>query len=296
MTDYKELIERLLRLDSHPESAPKQAADALQAVNAKYEAVISERPYIVGWNDGFDYAEHTDETRSVPDVVEVMAKKLAAEQCVEVKPLDFPERRNGYWGHKHGYQIAHTAGETFRVRLGGKVICKHVNGFDRAVAWANNHHVCTILSALNTPRPASEVRAEGYAEGFAAGIEAAKIKVDEENNRRIGLSSLRIPALADELQSTLDTLHTPDSQAAIERIKREERERIEELEAANRGLVRLNEATHARAESAVAKLAKAVKALVKIINVPSRMSDADEMERIARAALAELTTQTEDKW
>lgn len=58
------------------------AADSLraplaenEALKAKYEAVISERPYIVGWNDGFDYAEHADETREVPDVVETLAQE-----------------------------------------------------------------------------------------------------------------------------------------------------------------------------------------------------------------------------
>ena len=66
----------------------------------------------------------------------------------KVKPLDFPERRHGYWGHKSGYQIAYTAVDNYRVRLHGKVICRDINGFDRAVGWANNHNTRRILGAL----------------------------------------------------------------------------------------------------------------------------------------------------
>jgi predicted nucleic acid-binding Zn-ribbon protein len=66
----------------------------------------------------------------------------------KVKPLDFPERRNGYWGHKDGYQVAHTDGDLFRVRFQGRVICRNIRGFDRAVKWANEHHSRRILSML----------------------------------------------------------------------------------------------------------------------------------------------------
>ena len=66
----------------------------------------------------------------------------------KVKPLDLPERRNGYWGHKDGYQVAHTDGDLFRVRFQGRVICRNIPGFDRAVKWANEHHSRRILSAL----------------------------------------------------------------------------------------------------------------------------------------------------
>jgi len=57
-----------------------------------------------------------------------------------VPDLDMPERRNGYWGHKHGYQIAYTHKNLYRVRLNGRVICRDINGFDRAIIWANAHH------------------------------------------------------------------------------------------------------------------------------------------------------------
>jgi hypothetical protein len=67
---------------------------------------------------------------------------------IQVKELDLPERRNGYWGHKDGYQVAHTNGDKFRVRFHGKVICRDIIGFDRAVSWANNHHKEYIMSRL----------------------------------------------------------------------------------------------------------------------------------------------------
>ena len=69
---------------------------------------------------------------------------------VKVKPLALLERRNGYWGGKcsFGYQVAHTNGDLFRVRLHGKVICRDVKGFNRAVTWANRHHETCIRSAL----------------------------------------------------------------------------------------------------------------------------------------------------
>lgn len=77
--------------------------------------------------------------------VEYVRADLAAPK---VKPLDFPERRNGYWGHKDGYQVAHTDGDLFRVRLHGRVICRDIRGFDRAVKWSNEHHSRRILSML----------------------------------------------------------------------------------------------------------------------------------------------------
>lgn len=68
-----------------------------------------------------------------------------------VKPLKMLERRSGYWGGdcSFGYQVAHTVNDSFRVRLNGKVICKDIKGFQRAVAWANQHHKQRILSAIN---------------------------------------------------------------------------------------------------------------------------------------------------
>lgn len=67
---------------------------------------------------------------------------------VKVKPLDMPERRNGYWGDKDGYQVAHTRDDLFRVRFHGKVICRDIRGFDRAVEWANKHNEARIKAAL----------------------------------------------------------------------------------------------------------------------------------------------------
>ena len=65
-----------------------------------------------------------------------------------IAPLDMPERRNNYWGHKGGYQVAHTNGDLFRVRLHGRVICKDIRGFGRAVDWANTHHRDAIMAAF----------------------------------------------------------------------------------------------------------------------------------------------------
>lgn len=67
---------------------------------------------------------------------------------VRVKPLDMPERRNGYWGNKDGYQVAHTRDNLFRVRFHGKVIRRDIRGFDRAVEWANKHNEARIKAAL----------------------------------------------------------------------------------------------------------------------------------------------------
>lgn len=82
-------------------------------------------------------------------VAEIEALREAlANAAPKVKPLDFPERRNGYWGNKDGYQVARTNGDLFRVRLHGRVICRDIRGFDRAVKWANEHHSRRILSML----------------------------------------------------------------------------------------------------------------------------------------------------
>lgn len=51
----------------------------LEAVVEKYNRVISDRQYIVGWNDGFSYAETADETRDIPDVVGALCKYREAE-------------------------------------------------------------------------------------------------------------------------------------------------------------------------------------------------------------------------
>ena len=69
---YGDLADRIAELEAETERLKRQ-----------YDEVISERPYIVGWNDGYDYAEHGDETRDVPDVVEVLVAKRIEE--LEVK-------------------------------------------------------------------------------------------------------------------------------------------------------------------------------------------------------------------
>ena len=75
-------------------------------------------------------------------------KQRLADAGLRVKPLDMPERRNGYWGHKQGYQIAHTDADRFRVRLNGNVVCRDIRGFSRALDWANAHNQESIYAAL----------------------------------------------------------------------------------------------------------------------------------------------------
>ena len=85
--------------------------------------------------------------------VNYIRKDLAAPT---VKPLKFEEARNGYWNAGFGYQVAHTKGDLWRVRLNGKVICKVIKGFSRAVDWAQDHHRNRILSALEPAPPTQE--------------------------------------------------------------------------------------------------------------------------------------------
>ena len=67
-----------------------------------------------------------------------------------IEPLAMLERRNGYWGGNcsYGYQVAHTNGDMYRVRLHGKVVCRDIKGFQRAVNWANDHHRAQIMAAF----------------------------------------------------------------------------------------------------------------------------------------------------
>ncbi|MCT4559244.1 MAG: Lar family restriction alleviation protein [Pelagimonas sp.] len=106
-----------------------------------------------------------------------------APQSVVVKPLDLPERRNGYWGHKHGYQVAHTIGDTFRVKLHGRVICKNIKGFDRAVAWANDHNRHRILSQITT----ESVTVQEAARVLAEWIDSDMVTVNEIVNAMQGV-------------------------------------------------------------------------------------------------------------
>jgi hypothetical protein len=76
------------------------------------------------------------------------AKEIIAAIPDMIAPLDMPERRNNYWGHKHGYQVAHTSADFYRVRLNGRVICKDIKGFSRAIEWANAHHRAAIMAAM----------------------------------------------------------------------------------------------------------------------------------------------------
>jgi hypothetical protein len=81
------------------------------------------------------------------DTKTTVADRLRA-AGLKVKPLEFVEGRNDYWFAQSGYQIARCGGETCRVRLHGKVVCRNIKGFERAEAWANNHRKKTILAAL----------------------------------------------------------------------------------------------------------------------------------------------------
>lgn len=52
----------------------------VERLRAKYDDVISDRPYIMGWNAGYNFAEYGDEERDVPDVVSELAAKKQKEQ------------------------------------------------------------------------------------------------------------------------------------------------------------------------------------------------------------------------
>ena len=66
---------------------------------------------------------------------------------IEVKPLVIHELRYGYWDAGYGYQIAHNVDDYYRIRCHGKVICKKIKGWGRAVAWLQAHHDAIIKGA-----------------------------------------------------------------------------------------------------------------------------------------------------
>ena len=78
-----------------------------------------------------------------------------------VKPLEFVENRNGYWSAADGYQVAYTHKDLFRVRHHGKVICKDIKGYYRAVKWANDHNAARIAAQI-TPTPDTRANPEGF--------------------------------------------------------------------------------------------------------------------------------------
>ena len=108
------------------------------------------RPYLANVAmAGCSYVVCTDcRIQSDDGMKDRVIEKWNARTPPKVKPLDMPERRNGYWGHKSGYQVAHTNGDLFRVRFHGRVICKNIKGFSRAVDWANADHELRILEVL----------------------------------------------------------------------------------------------------------------------------------------------------
>lgn len=97
-----------------------------------------------------EYAEGNATLERLDAALHTYRQARESADGVKVKPLDMPERRNGYWGNKDGYQVAHTRDELFRVRFCGKVICRDIRGFDRAVEWANKHNEARIKAALDT--------------------------------------------------------------------------------------------------------------------------------------------------
>ena len=90
------------------------------------------------------------------DYVALSAMLRACKGRVRVKPLEWEERRNGYWQAKGtGYQIAHNAHnetEVYRVRLGDRVIRSRIKGFESAKRWTFEHHSTRIIAALE-PAP-----------------------------------------------------------------------------------------------------------------------------------------------
>lgn len=90
----------------------------------------------------------------LPDAVEI--QKLPENEVVEyrradlpprVKPLEFEERRNNNFRARE-YEIRHSQNDQWRIAFNGKLVCRRINGFDRAVSWANYHHKTRTLSAL----------------------------------------------------------------------------------------------------------------------------------------------------
>ena len=110
-------------------------ADAILALPeiSNAQAKIAELETALAAASGTIAAMRADRLADLPDMI---------------APLDMPERRNNYWGHKGGYQVAHTNGDLFRVRLHCRVICKDIRGFGRAADWANTHHRASIMAAF----------------------------------------------------------------------------------------------------------------------------------------------------
>jgi hypothetical protein len=111
----------------------KLAVEILSAHKRTSQAKIAELKNALAAASGTIAAMRADRLADLPDMI---------------APLDMPERRNNYWGHKSGYQVAHTNEDLFRVRLHGRVICKDIRGFRRAVEWANNHHRAAIMATI----------------------------------------------------------------------------------------------------------------------------------------------------
>ena len=115
--------------------------DLIKAADALAELLKEETYYYTECDVGYT---------EIHDALTAYRQARESEDGVKVKPLDMSERRNGYWGNKDGYQVAHTRDDLFRVRFHGKVICRDIRGFDRAVEWANKHNEARIKAALNT--------------------------------------------------------------------------------------------------------------------------------------------------
>ncbi|KII14714.1 hypothetical protein [Phaeobacter sp. S60] len=117
--------------------------DLIKAADALAEAVNEQLSYMDLCGDKGDLE------RNMRNALTAYRQARESADGVKVKPLDMPERRNGYWGNKDGYQVAHTRDDLFRVRFHGKVICRDIRGFDRAVEWANKHNEARIKAALD---------------------------------------------------------------------------------------------------------------------------------------------------
>jgi len=103
--------------------------------------------------------------RSSDDIEYHAADAILSVIAESVEPLQFPERRGGYWGVGRGikgagYQVAHTQGEAYRVRLNGRVICKEIKGLQNAIDWANAHNRASVLSSLGISTPEQEAQGD----------------------------------------------------------------------------------------------------------------------------------------
>lgn len=124
-----------------------------------------------------------------------------------VKRMKFVEARNPMWNGQDGYQIGWNHDDRYRVKLDGKVILKEIVGFDRAIAWANEHRTARIASALNSDAVLALVA--------AAYQGAARIVPDE---KRFAPTAYEVEINLRPLKADIRALTPTDATAALARM------------------------------------------------------------------------------